>query len=201
MNWLAKFARRLRMLIHRQQFDADLEEEMRLHLELRQEEQLQSGMTADEARAAARRGFGNTMYLKEESHIAWGWEWFENLGHSELFEQVSAIWPVSTALTGGERVERIEMLGTSPSYFELLGANASLGTVYKQADWVPGFLDGVVISDGLWKRSFGADPRVIGRRVRVDEDGYTIIGVMPADFRHPGKTLNGDVEMYPSIIR
>ena len=54
MDWLRERARRLRMLIHRQRFDADLEEEMRLHLELRQEEQLQSGMTADEARSAAR---------------------------------------------------------------------------------------------------------------------------------------------------
>jgi putative ABC transport system permease protein len=77
MDWLRELTRRLRMLIHRRQFDADLEEEMRLHLELRQEEQFQSGMTADDARAAARRRFGNTTYLKEESHIAWGWEWLE----------------------------------------------------------------------------------------------------------------------------
>jgi hypothetical protein len=79
MNWLRELARRLNMLLHRRQFDADLEEEIRLHLELRQEEQLQSGMTSDDARAAARRRFGNTTYLQEESHIAWGWEWFENL--------------------------------------------------------------------------------------------------------------------------
>ena len=79
MDWLNELARRLNMLIHRRQFDADLEEEMRLHLELRQGEQLQSGVTADDARAAARRRFGNTTYLKEESHFAWGWEWFENL--------------------------------------------------------------------------------------------------------------------------
>jgi putative ABC transport system permease protein len=79
VDWLRELARRLSMLIHRQQFDADLEQEMRLHLELRQEEQFQSGMTADDARAAARRRFGNATYLKEESHLAWGWEWVENL--------------------------------------------------------------------------------------------------------------------------
>lgn len=77
MDWLRELARRIRILIHRRQFDADLEEEMRLHLELRQQEQLQSGLTADDAQAAARRQFGNTTYLKEESHMAWGWEWFE----------------------------------------------------------------------------------------------------------------------------
>jgi predicted permease len=116
---------------------------------------------------------------------------------SGVFEQVSAIFPISTALSGGDRVERIELLGTHPSYFEILGAKAALGRVYSQADWVPGFVDGVVISDGLWKREFGSDPRVIGRRIRVDEDGYTIIGVMPPDFRHPGETFAGeDVDLW-----
>ena len=79
MDWLRELARRLSMLMHRRQFDADLEEEVRLHLELRQEEQFESGMTANEARAAARRRFGNATYMKEESRIAWGWEWFENM--------------------------------------------------------------------------------------------------------------------------
>ena len=79
MNWLHEFAKRIRMLLDRRQFEADLEEEMRLHLELREQEQVASGMNTDDARAAARRRFGNATYLKEESHIAWGWEWFEHL--------------------------------------------------------------------------------------------------------------------------
>jgi hypothetical protein len=79
MRWLRELARRLTMLTHRRRFDAELEEEMRLHLELRKQDHLESGMTADDAQAAARRGFGNTTYLKEESHIAWGWEWCEHL--------------------------------------------------------------------------------------------------------------------------
>ena len=115
-----------------------------------------------------------------------------------VFAQLCAMAPASTALSGGDRVERIEMLGTSPNYFEVLGAKAALGRVYGQADWVPGFVDGVVISDALWKRQFGGDPHVIGRRIRVDEDGYTIIGVMPPEFRHPGPTLARDVELWAS---
>lgn len=79
MNWLRGLATRLRMLMHRRQFDADLEEEMRLHLELGKEELVESGMTADQARAAAQRRFGNATYMKEESRMAWGWEWLENL--------------------------------------------------------------------------------------------------------------------------
>ena len=122
---------------------------------------------------------------------------FEDLRqHSDIFEQISVIFPAPTALTGGERVERIELLGTSPSYFDMLRAKPALGHAYTQADWVPGVVDGVVISDALWKRQFGGDPNVIGKRIRLDKDGYTIIGVMPPDFRHPGKGLSGDVEVW-----
>jgi len=113
-----------------------------------------------------------------------------------VFEGVSGLISASAALAGGERVERVEFLGTSPNYFELLGAKAAIGRTYGQAEWSPGFLDGVVISDALWHRQFGADPSVIGRRIRVDEDPYTIIGVMPPGFRHPGQTLSGDVDIW-----
>src|SRR6476619_7159635 len=122
---------------------------------------------------------------------------FEDLRqHSDIFEQISVIFPAPTALTGGERVERIELLGTRRSYFDMLRAKHALGRTYTREDWVPGVVDGVVISDALWKRQFGGDPNVIGKRIRLDEDGYTIIGVMPPDFRHPGKALSGDVEVW-----
>jgi predicted permease len=117
---------------------------------------------------------------------------------SGVFEQISATFPSSGALSGGDKVERVELIGTSPNYFELLGATPALGRVYTQSEWVPGFLEGVVISDGLWKRQFGSDPHIIGRRVRQDLDEHlnTIIGVMPPNFRHPGNTDAGDIEMW-----
>jgi predicted permease len=123
-------------------------------------------------------------------------EFYDLSQHSDVFEQVSALLIGSSALTGGERVEKVEFVGTTPSYFEMLRANAALGRTYKQSDWVPGYFDGVVISDALWKRQFGSDPHVIGRRIRADEDGYTIIGVMPPEFRHPVKIVNGEVEIW-----
>jgi putative ABC transport system permease protein len=115
---------------------------------------------------------------------------------SGLFESVSVIFPASTALRGSDRAERIEMLGTSFEYFRLLGASAALGRVIEPSDAVPGFTEAAVISDGLWRRQFGADPHVVGRRILVDEDPYTIVGVMPPDFRHPGQGLTADVEMW-----
>ena len=121
----------------------------------------------------------------------------QDIEKAGVFSQVSAIWPISVALGGAGQVQRAELLGTSPNYFELLGVKAALGRTYGQKDWVPGFTDGVVISDALWRRQFGADPNVLGKRIRADMDPYTIIGVMPPDFRHPGATSSGsDVDIW-----
>jgi hypothetical protein len=59
--------------------DADLERELRSDLEL-EEEQRESGVSPEEARYAARRAFGNTAVIKEQTHEAWGWAPFERLG-------------------------------------------------------------------------------------------------------------------------
>lgn len=113
---------------------------------------------------------------------------------SGLFDQLSAVWPVDANLTGSDRPERIELLAVSPNYFSLLGAKPQLGRVFGPEDNAQGFAEGVVISDGLWRRVFGADPNILGRKVRADTDLYTVVGVMPPGFRHPGRTLRDDVE-------
>ena len=116
---------------------------------------------------------------------------------SGVFQQVSAVWPVDANLTGSERPERIELLVVSPNYFALLGAPAQLGRVFGPGEQqATGFAEGVVISDRLWKRLYGSDPNILGRKVYADTDLYTIIGVMPPEFRHPGKTLRNEVDMW-----
>ncbi len=71
--------RRVRMLFHRRRFQADLEEEMRLHLELRTEEHAENGLSAETARRMAYQKFGNPTVIREKSYMAWGWGWLENL--------------------------------------------------------------------------------------------------------------------------
>jgi putative ABC transport system permease protein len=113
-----------------------------------------------------------------------------------IFDSVTALWPVSASFVGGERPERIEVMVTSANYFQLLGAAPQLGRIYGPEDAVAGFSDAVVISDGLWRRAFGASRDVIGRKVVMDTDTYTVVGVMPREFRHPGETVRGDVDMW-----
>ncbi|MGD0226861.1 MAG: ABC transporter permease [Terriglobia bacterium] len=78
MEWLIQFGRRLQMLVRQKQFDSELEEELRLHRELREREQMEAGVTPEEARYAAQRRFGNDLVLREESRDMWGWSWLEN---------------------------------------------------------------------------------------------------------------------------
>jgi predicted permease len=59
--------------------DADLERELRSDLELEEEEQRERGLSAEDARYAAQRTFGNTTLIKEQTHEAWGWATFERL--------------------------------------------------------------------------------------------------------------------------
>jgi len=115
---------------------------------------------------------------------------------SGVFEEISAVISSNSAVAGGDRAVRAESLVTSPDYFTLLGAKPELGRVYTPQDAVPGFLEPVVISNGFWRRYYGSDPKIIGRKMRLDSDIYTIVGVMPPGFRHPGPTLDTDVEVW-----
>ncbi|HEY8716299.1 MAG TPA: ABC transporter permease, partial [Candidatus Acidoferrum sp.] len=115
---------------------------------------------------------------------------------SGVFQEISAVAPSNSAVGGGDRTVRAESLVTSPDYFSLLGTNAELGRVYTSRDGAQGFLEPVVISNGFWRRYYGSDPQVLGRKMRLDNDMYTIVGVMPAAFRHPGATLDTDVDVW-----
>ncbi len=113
------------------------------------------------------------------------WQDFE---HSGIFQHVSPIGGGSVNLTGSSQPMRIFFAAVPPNYFALIGVNPQLGRSFNPEDRTPGFTLECLISDGLWKRAFGADPQVLGRSIRLDNDLYQIIGVMPAGYHDPGRT-------------
>ena len=114
-----------------------------------------------------------------------------------IFQDVSVVFGGPTNLTGArQEPERLELLEVSPNYFSMLGTPPQIGRLFGQQDFALGFAEAVVISDGLWRRSYGGDPNVLGKHLQLDNDPYTIVGVLPAGFRHPGKTIAGDVEVW-----
>jgi predicted permease len=114
-------------------------------------------------------------------------EW-KDLENSGIFQNVALDYFNSGNLTGSEQPTRIALKGVTPNYFAMLGVGAQLGRTFDPGDNTPGVILEVVISDGLWKRAFGADPRILGKTVRLDNDVYQVVGVMPAGFRDPGQT-------------
>jgi putative ABC transport system permease protein len=99
-------------------------------------------------------------------------------------------------LTGGSQPQRLEFLVASPTYFSMLGAVPQIGRLFGPEDFTPGYAPSAVISDSLWRASFGGDPHVLGRTVHLDIDPYTIVGVLPPGFRHPGSARSHDVEVW-----
>jgi predicted permease len=108
---------------------------------------------------------------------------------TDVFEDVSVIVFGPTNLTGAKQPEHLEMMEVSPNYFSMLGATPELGRLFGHQDFALGFAPAVVISDALWRRSYGADPGVLGRSLRLDNDLYTIVGVLSPGFRNPGSTI------------
>jgi predicted permease len=123
-------------------------------------------------------------------------ELIEYRDRSGLFEAIAGVWAINANLTEIDQPERVEALLASPSYFDVLGVRPQLGRLFGPQDDGPGITEVLVISDALWRRRFAGSPDAIGRKLRVDDDWYTVIGVLPPGFRHPGKSVLTDVDVW-----
>lgn len=83
--------------------------------------------------------------------------------------------------------ERLAAAGLTSDVLPLLGVQPSLGRWFMPEEDRRGAAGAVILSDGLWRRAFGADPGVIGTRVRLDPEVFVVVGVMPAGFYYPDR--------------
>jgi putative ABC transport system permease protein len=107
---------------------------------------------------------------------------FSDFAAAASFAQVAAWEPVSRNLTGGQEPERVAPAKVSAEFFAMLGIEPLLGRVMRPDKQGTRGARVLVISYGLWQRRFGGEPGVIGRQVALDDEPYTIIGVMPQRF-------------------
>jgi predicted permease len=115
-------------------------------------------------------------------------EW-RDLESSGIFQSVSFSGTgADVNLTGSDKPERLSYKHVTPNYFAVLGVDAQLGRTFDPHDATPGFNLEAVISDELWRREFGADPHIAGKALRLDNDDYHVVGVMPRGFRDLGAT-------------
>lgn len=246
----------------------DFTSEIEAHLQIEIERMREQGLSEEEARATARRSFGNLMQAEERFYESRRWLWWDHrwqdvryalrvlrkspgftaiavltialgigattaifsivdatllhplpypqseqlvsieddlpgvgahdvgmsepewqdLQRSGIFEHVSPTWFDENNLTGSSQPACVRLLIVAPNYFALLGVKPQLGRAFNPEDHSPGLILEVLISDGLWKRSFGGDPHILDRSIRLDTDLYRIVGVMPQGFDAPGRT-------------
>jgi predicted permease len=102
---------------------------------------------------------------------------------------------VTPTLRTNAGTEQLTAAGTTAGMFELLGRGAALGRTLQSTDRG----DVIVLSDGFWRRRFGADPAIVGTQLITDERPATVIGVMPPDFHFPLKSMLGPSGFSPSV--
>ena len=104
----------------------------------------------------------------------------QNQNHS--FDQMAIAQSRTFTLTGREQPERVDVLSTQSSLLTMFGAKPILGRVLLPEEDRPGKAAVAVLSFGVWKRLFNADPAIVGRSITLDAKTYTVAGVLGRDF-------------------
>ncbi|HEY4765959.1 MAG TPA: ABC transporter permease [Candidatus Sulfotelmatobacter sp.] len=266
MNPITRFMKKLSILFGRERFASELDEEMAFHRAQVEKEFVANGMTAEDARYAAMRQFGNATKLREQSHQAVAFrvetvvedlrfglrQWTRNPGFAlaaililalgmgpsmAIFGFVDAAlleplpyanpsqlmsvnesnlesprWPLSYPdyldwqrqnksfssvdvysgagylLRTPSGAEPVQAERVSGSFFQTLGVHAMLGRDFYPGENRPGGPNVVILSCGAWLHRFGARRDLLGQTVDLDNEAYTVIGVLPGAFSFaPGR--------------
>jgi len=101
---------------------------------------------------------------------------------------MAAVHGASFNLAGVAQPETVNGGAVSPNFLSVLGVRPFLGRDFDATEEKAGAAPVILLSYSLWQTHFGADPNAVGRTIMLDGRGYTIIGVLPANFRWPDKT-------------
>ncbi len=264
MNWLHKLRLRFRALSQKEKLDARMDDEMRSHIEMQTQENIEAGMQPEEARYAALRQFGRVESIKETCREQRGVAWIENLGQdirygarmlrrnpgfttvavltlafgigantaifsvvhgvllkplpfrepgqlaqlgidqsgkastfigsatfvevkaqSQSLARIAAYSGGDMTLTGAGPAERIVAGAATADFFPLLGVQPAVGRNFTHEEDTPNGPRAVVLGYGLWQSRFGGDPNVLDRTITLNQQSYTVVGILPARFQYP----------------
>lgn len=102
---------------------------------------------------------------------------------STTFEAFGGIWANTTSLTDGTEPEQLRIGLVTPNFFEVLGAQAALGRTFRAGDDGQDVEPMILLSGSLWRRRYGGDRSIVGRRIMAGGRPTTVVGVMPETFR------------------
>jgi len=115
---------------------------------------------------------------------------------NHTFEALAAYRHTDFNLTGSGPAQRLNAVQVSASFFPLLGVRPVIGRDFSPEDDKQGAPPEVMLSGRFWKSRFGSSPEILGRMLKLDGTGYTVIGVLPENFYFCCESMNfqlGDV--------
>src|SRR5215475_11583259 len=281
MEWFNILMARLRALFRRESVLQDIEEELRVHVEMETETNIKRGMPPDEARAAALKSFGALGRHTERGYDIRGAGWLETLwqdlrygarmllkkpgftliavitlglgigANTAIFSVVNAVlleslpyrapeelvlarslyettgvrsmrvsnadfqdWRAQNhvfadiaifrgegfALAVRNDLEEIRGASVSANFFQLLGLNPIRGRNFLPAEDAPGSEKVAILSYALWWRVFGADEGLVGRQIKLGDQLFTVVGILPPKFKFPFRLEKADIWTTNSIL-
>jgi putative ABC transport system permease protein len=139
--------------------------------------------------------------LRERSQVSFpDVEDWRKLNHS--FEDIAAYAAWDEVVTGHGEAERISTLRVSPGFFGVMGVQPLLGRTFEANENLNAKASVAVLSYGIWQRKFAQDPNILGKTFSLNSTTFSIIGVMPRDFRSlPASLVETPVELYQPLSK
>jgi len=245
----------------------ELDEDIREHIARETQDNIERGMSAEDARHAAMRKFGNVTQVMEETREVWSVVWLNQLladirfglrmlrknpgftavavltlalgiganaavfsvvygvllrplpykdpsslivlnettpmvgtvsvsypnfldwrNQSHTFSEMAAVRGVGFNLAGVTQPENISGSAVSPNFLSMLGVRPFLGRDFDASEEKAGTPPVILLSYSLWQSHFGGDPNIVGRTIKLDDRSFTIVGVLPSNYRSLDKT-------------
>ena len=135
-------------------------------------------------------------YVSEDTHSRFGWSltsvlnWEDYGREQRTFDQLALWIPQSVNLTGQDRPDRLTGSFVTANFFDTFGARPWMGRLFLPGEDQPGGPYVAVVSYEAWQTRFGADPQILGRQIALNNESYSIVGVLPRGYRFP---LESDV--------
>ncbi|HET9165280.1 MAG TPA: ABC transporter permease, partial [Candidatus Angelobacter sp.] len=104
---------------------------------------------------------------------------------NNVFENMAMYTGSSMNLTGGDKAESLLAANVEPTFFSVLGAKPLLGRTFVAGEEKPGQNHKVVLTHAFWQSRFGGDRNIVGKQITLDDEPYTVIGVMGPRFMYP----------------
>jgi putative ABC transport system permease protein len=111
------------------------------------------------------------------------------------FQAMTGYYTETASETTGELPEKVTQALVSPRFLQVWGVAPALGRDFTDQEEHVGGPDVVIISDRYWRNRFGADPQILGRKVRMGKESSSIVGVMPPSFHFPER----DVDLWSPV--